>query len=161
MHTRRQAIQTFLFAGASAAPLLAAPAKPNFSGRWTLDRAASSPGSPALIENIDHREPQIRIDTDWDRNGPTGLTNAAMLAPTIELLTGGEQSANEMPAGLSLQTKSHWEGDKLMTAWTIRGLDAPLTGSWTRYLTGPNTMAVDAISEARNHRVTSRLVFVK
>ncbi len=159
MHTRRTAIEAFLLA--AAAPLRAAAAKPNFSGRWTLDRNASSPGSPALIETIDDREPRIRIDTDWDHTGPTGVTNAAMLAPTVELLTGGAQNANEMPAGLSLQTKSHWDGNKLITAWTIRGLDAPLTGSWERYLTGPNTMVVEAVAEARNRRVTSRFVFVK
>ena len=159
MQTRRQMITAML---ASAAGGLAAAAKPNFTGRWHLDPRHSSKEVPAgLMETIDHREPVIRIDTAWDHNVATGVSNAAILAPAVELKSDGAESSNEMPLGLSIATKSHWDGDKLVTEWRLSGLNGPMNGAWTRYLTGPNTMVVDSVAESGGHRVSTRFIFAK
>lgn len=142
----------------AGAALFAAPTKPNFSGKWLLDERRSSREAPtALMETIDHREPALRIDSEWDHNVPTGITNAAILAPAMQLTTDGADATSEMPLGLSLATKSHWQGNKLVTEWRVSGLQRPLSGTWTRYLTGPNTMVVDAVVG----QAKERLVFSK
>jgi len=48
-----------------------------------------------------------------------------------------------MPLGLSLATKSHWDGDRLVTEWRLSGLNAPMSGTWTRNLSGPSAMVVE------------------
>ena len=159
MQTRRQVITTMLV---SAAGVLAAPAKPNFSGRWRLDPSQNSKDAPAdLTETIDHREPVLRIDTHWDPSVATGVSNAAFLAPTVQLKSDGTETSNEVPMGLSLTTKSHWDGDKFVTEWRLNGLQTPMSGTWTRYLTGPTAMVVDSVAESSSHRVTARFVFAK
>ena len=142
----------------ASAALFAAPSKPNFSGKWLLDeRRSSRDAPPALMETIDHREPAVRIDSEWDHNLATGITNAALLAPAMRLTTDGTDATSEMPLGLSLATKSHWEGNKLVTEWRVSGLQRPLSGTWTRYLTGPSTMVVEAVAGQSRQR----LVFAK
>ena len=158
MQTRRQMI-TVMLAGAAG---IAAQAKPNFSGRWHIDSRRSSKDAPAeIVETIDHREPLVRIDTEWNHNSATGVSNAAMLAPAVQLNSDGAENSNEMPMGLSLATKSHWDGDKLITEWRLSGLKAPMSGTWTRYLTGPTSMVVDSVAESDGQRVSRRFVFVK
>jgi hypothetical protein len=157
--TRRQVIAAMF---ASAAIGLSAPEKPNFSGRWRLDPSRSSKDAPAdLAETIDHREPVIRIDTAWDRTRPAGVSNGAILAPAVQLKSDGTESSNDVPMGLSVVTKSHWDGDKLVTEWRLNGLDVPLSGTWTRYLTGPTAMVVDSVAESNGRRLTARYVFAK
>lgn len=147
---------------ATAASGLAAPSKPNFSGRWRLDPSRNSKDAPAdLTETIDHREPVIRIDTDWDKGVATGISNAAILAPAVQLKSDGSETSDDLPLGLSLATKSHWDGDKLVTEWRLNGLDAPMSGTWTRYLTGPSTMVLDSVAESSGHRITARFAFLK
>src|SRR5579885_547650 len=131
--SRRSLITGVIISAAASA----APGKPNFSGKWHLDPRDSKDAPADLIETIDHREPVIRIDTEWDHSSPTGVSNAAMLAPAMQLKTDGAESSNEMPMGMTLVTKSHWEGDKLATEWRVSGLDNPMTGTWNRYSTGP------------------------
>jgi hypothetical protein len=150
-------LRSVVFFFASAA-LFAAPSKPNFSGKWRLDQGRSSREAPAaLVETIDHREPALRIDSDWDHNVATGVTNAAILAPAMQLTTDETEATSEMPLGMSLVTKSRWDGNKLVTEWRVNGLQRPLSGTWTRYLTGPNTMVVDSAAG----QVREKLVFGK
>ena len=158
MLTPRQIITIILASGA----VLAAPSKPNFSGHWRLDQSRSSKEVPAdLVETIDHRESVIRVDTEWDPSKRTGVSNAPMLAPTLQLKSDGTESSNEVPVGLSLVTKSHWDGDKLVTEWHLNGMNNPMSGTLTRYLTDTNTMAVDLVTEGAGNRITARFVFVK
>jgi len=135
---------------------------PNFSGRWRLDESRSSHDAPrGLTEIIDHRDSTLRIDSDWDRSRPAGLSNAPLLAPTLKLVADGDESVNDMPMGMSVSTKSHWEGAELVTEWRLNGLATPLNGTWKRYLTGSGTMVVDSIAEGNRSRSTARFVFVK
>jgi len=158
--TRRQLLASLTAMGAAAAET--ASKQPNFSGRWRLDESGSSRDAPrGLTEIIDHRDAILRIDSDWDRTQPAGLSNASLLAPTLKITTDGEENVNDMPMGMSLATKSHWERSELVTDWRLQGLATPLNGTWKRYLTGPDTMVVDAVTAAARNRTTARLVFVK
>jgi hypothetical protein len=144
-----------------AAGLAAAP-KPNFSGRWRIDERQSSRGAPAdLVQTVDHRDPVMRIDSDWDRNRPTSVAYIAMLAPTVQTMTDGSETANDVPPGMSIATKSHWDGDKLVTEWRVTGLAAEMRGEWTRRLNGTGNMVVDAVTETAGRRVIARFLFVK
>jgi hypothetical protein len=158
--TRRQILGALTAIAAAAAQ--SASKRPNFIGRWRLDESRSSRDAPrGLTEVIDHRDTTLRIDSDWDRTQPTGLSNAALLAPTLKLGTDGAESVNDMPMRMSLATRSHWDGGELVTEWRLNGLAPPLNGTWKRYLTGPDTMVVDAVSEGDRNRASARLVFVK
>jgi hypothetical protein len=147
---------TLALAGLAAAP------KPNFSGRWRIDERQSSRGAPAeLVQTVDHRDPVLRIDSDWNRNRPANSAYIAMLAPTVQTMTDGSETTNEMPPGMSIATKSHWDGEKLVTEWRIDGLAKEMRGEWTRRLNGTGNMIVDAVTETAGRRVSSRFVFVK
>lgn len=136
--------------------------RPNFTGRWRLDEAQSTRGAPhEMTQVVDHREPVMRIDTDWDKNQATGVSNAAILAPTLQLTSDNAENVNAMPLGLSLTTKSHWDGDAFITEWRLNGLQTRLSGNWRRYLSGPTNMVVDSIADGSSGRVTARFVFLK
>ena len=140
MHTRRE----ILAALAAVPSVVVAEDKPNFSGRWRLDPARSSREAPAsLTETIDHRDPVIRIDSDWDRNTATGLTNAALLAPSLQLIANGTEVTNSMPLGMMLLGKSRWNSQALVTEWRLEGMKVPLSGTWRRRMNGAD-MIVDA-----------------
>ena len=115
---------------------------------------------PGLQETIDHRDPVLRIDTEWDRRKATGLTNVALLAPHIELIADGSEARSEMPSRMALETKSHWDGAKLVTDWNVVGLHAPLNGTWTRYMKG-SKMVLDAVTETNTGRTHKTLVFAR
>lgn len=145
----------------AAAGLAAAP-KPNFSGRWRIDERQSSRGAPAdLVQTVDHRDPVLRIDSAWDRNRPTSAAYIAILVPTVQTMTDGSETTSEMPPGMSIATKSHWDGEKLVTEWRVSGLPTEMRGEWTRRLNGTGNMVVDAVTETAGRRVSSRFVFVK
>ncbi len=121
----------------------------------------SSADVPAgLQEIVDHRDPVVKIDSEWDRRKPTGLANVALLAPHVELVADGSPARTEMPSGMALETKSHWDGAKLVTDWNVVGLHAPLNGKWTRYMKGPS-MVVDAVTETNTGRTRRTLVFAR
>jgi hypothetical protein len=141
---------------------LAATPRPNFSGRWRIDERQSSRGAPAeLVQTVDHRDPVLRIDSDWNRNRPTSAAYIAMLAPAFQTMTDGSETTNEMPPGMSIATKSHWDGEKLVTEWRAIGLATEMRGEWTRRLNGTGNMLVDAVTETAGRRVSSHFVFVK
>jgi len=141
---------------------LATAAKPNFSGRWRVDERQSSRGVPAGLEQtVDHRDPVLRIDSTWDHTRPASVAYIAMLAPTVQTMTDGSETANDVPPGMSIATKSHWDGEKLVTEWRVTGLAAEMRGEWTRRLNGTGNMVVDAVTETAGRRVTARFLFVK
>jgi hypothetical protein len=154
-------MKTALCLALAVAGLAAAP-KPNFSGRWRIDERQSSRGAPAdLVQTVDHRDPMLRIDSTWNRNRPMSAAYIAMLAPTVQTMTDGSETANDVPPGMSIATKSHWDGDKLVTEWRVTGLAAEMRGEWTRRLNGTGNMVVDAMTETAGRRVTARILFVK
>jgi TonB family protein len=149
---------------------------PDFSGHWNLDKTRSTLPSPSpddLVEVIDHRDPQLRITTtskDWsgdfwqNTKRPIALTLFALTIPEWVATTDGvERSEKYGPA--ELKSKTHWEGERLITTWSLeRDGRAEITGEWVRSLSPDGrtqSLEVQAHDPQRNAKGEAKLVFVK
>lgn len=160
MQTRREVLAAF----AASVTVACAEVRPNFSGHWQVDSQRSTFNVPLdFTEVINHQEPSIQIDTTFDISQPVGMAIASLLAPKLRLSTTEAQDTNSMPMGLSLVSKSHWQGDRLLTEWKLSGLQSgDQEGAWTRYLSeGGKTMTVEFVAESGGAKVQNKLVLVK
>ena len=149
---------------------------PDWSGRWELDKTKSTlpPASPAdLVDLIDHRDPQLRITTtskDWSAEfglniqKPIALTLFTLTIPEWVATTDGvERSEKYGPA--ELKSKTHWEGDRLITVWSLERDGRPeITGEWVRSLAADGrtqSLEVEAHDPQRGGKGEARLVLVK
>jgi hypothetical protein len=128
-------------------PVSAQFTKPNFSGGWGVDPEKSTssrtlkekpgpdtPPSPlpapsgklSLMERIEHRGVELKIIRFLPEEKPLILIYT----------TDGKENVNQLPGGAGVQrSKSHWEGEKLVTEWELlrdgvvymRGKDARWT----------------------------------
>jgi TonB family protein len=149
---------------------------PDFSGRWELDKAKSnlplvSPDD--LVQVIDHRDPQLRVTTtskDWSAEfgeniqKPIALTLFALTIPEWIATTDGiERSEKYGPA--ELKSKTHWDGPRLITAWSLDRDGRPeIVGEWVRSLSADGrtqTLEVTARDPQRGGKGEAKLVFVK
>jgi hypothetical protein len=105
--------------------------KPNFSGTWQVDPknstskktlkekpgpdAPPAPPPPPLgmlapMEIIQHREPVLKIIRRLPGGKPTMVIYS----------TDGNENVNQMVGGATEQrSKSHWDGEKLVTEWNL------------------------------------------
>lgn len=108
---------------------------PNLSGRWVLNVSRSTlptfkngpdDGSmhvsgcclpKSLVELIDHREPSITIDADGLDIDETGKTHEVHLRETRT--TDNADNVNTAAGGKDLHSRSHWEGDSLVTEHSV------------------------------------------
>jgi TonB family protein len=149
---------------------------PDFSGRWELDKAKSSLPSVSpddLVQVIDHRDPQLRVTTtskDWSAEfgeniqKPISVTLFALTIPQWVTTTDGvERSEKYGPA--ELKSKTHWEGDRLITAWSLERDGRPeIVGEWVRSLSGDGrtqTLEIKAHDPQRGGKGEAKLVFMK
>jgi TonB family protein len=149
---------------------------PDFSGRWELDKAKSNlpPASPDdLVEVIDHRDPQLRITTkskDWSTEfgeniqKPIAVTLFALTIPEWVTTTDGMERSEKYGPG-ELKSKTHWEGERLITAWSLERDGKPeIEGEWVRSLSADGTtqsLEVKAHDPQRGGKGEAKLVFVK
>ena len=86
-------------------------AKPNFSGHWKLDKSKSDFGSGPqpnqVIEVIDHHEPTLVVNTTTGQSGREDKRS-------VRHTTDDAENIN-MVAGHTMKTKTHWEGNSLVT----------------------------------------------
>ena len=110
-------------------PVSAQFTKPNFTGDWSVNPEKSTsektlkekpgpdapptpspapPDKPALMEKIEHRGSELKI-----------IRFLPGEKPFIMLYTtDGNENVNQMAGGASVQrSKSHWEGERLVTEW--------------------------------------------
>ncbi len=149
---------------------------PDFSGRWELDKARSTLPSHTpdnLVQVIEHRDPQLRIITtskDWSTDfglniqKPIAVTLFALTIPEWVATTDGiERSEKYGPA--ELKSKTHWEGDRLITAWSLeRDGRAEIVGEWVRSLSvdgKTQTLEIKAHDPQRGGKGEAKLVFMK
>ena len=95
--------------------------KPDFSGKWILNRQAStlSPGADAMrtgVVRIEHRDPKFRYQGEF-------VSDTGTVQPQFELMAEEERDAagaqQEMRSGASLQ----WEGDALVFTYAAGDLN--------------------------------------
>ncbi|MBI3664777.1 MAG: hypothetical protein HY236_00880 [Acidobacteria bacterium] len=140
----------------AAWPALPQAEKPNFSGRWELDKARSklgpAPAPDAFTESIDHKEPQVII---------SGVTKSAVMRENtsfIKLTTDGVENLNMMN-GNEFRTRTRWEGGKLVTV--VKGMGG-LELTEIRFLSKDGkTQTVDTYMGAPKGEPQQRRVMVK
>ena len=158
--------------------VMAMPGGPHtdFSGRWKLDKTKSALPSASpddLVEVIDHRDPQLRITTtskDWSADfwlniqKPIAVTLFALTIPEWVATTDGvERSEKYGPA--ELKSKTYWEGERLITAWSLERDGRPeITGEWVRSLSADGrtqSLEIQVHDPQRSAKGEAKLVFVK
>jgi hypothetical protein len=149
---------------------------PDLSGRWKLDktRSALPPASPDdLVQVIEQRDQQLRVTTtskDWSGDfseniqKPIALTLFSLTIPEWTATTDGvERSEKYGPA--ELKSKTHWDGDQLVTAWSLeRDGKTEIAGEWVRLLSADGktqSLGIKAHDPQRGGQGEANLVFVK
>ena len=142
---------------AVAASLLVARAesKPNFTGRWELERGASErdPGEstgPRVVEVIRHDEPVLVIDRTIKRD-------SGDMHDVVKLRTDGVEVENPVGNG-TVKSKSRWDDNKLITEGQMEGAP-PLREVRETDDKGRMIVTMDFKTETESR--TMRLVFVK
>jgi len=86
-------------------------AKPDFSGHWKLDKSKSDfgqgPQPDEVTEIIDHHEPTLVVSTTTTQSGREDKRS-------VRYTTDDAENIN-MVAGHTMKTKTHWDGDSLVT----------------------------------------------
>ncbi len=115
-----------------AASATAQDAKPDFSGKWTLDAAKSdfgpAPPPESVVIVIEHKEPNLKTATT--QTGQQGVVTNER-----NLTTDGKENTNKMKAmgtEQDVKSTSKWEGKKLLTAlkFDIQGATIEINDSW-------------------------------
>jgi hypothetical protein len=111
-----------------AAPAVFAQKKPNFSGRWELNKTKSP---PSRMENrvmvIEHRDPQIKV------NLMEKYPDGERTWNPLQLTTDGKKGFYTQVDGKSEQNfQAAWEGAKLVIKWNQdREPTGRKTETWT------------------------------
>ncbi|HEY2943780.1 MAG TPA: hypothetical protein VGN09_15210 [Vicinamibacteria bacterium] len=146
-----------------------AQSKPDFSGTWVLDREKSDPpgmgpgggqgpgASPTGDVTITIT--QTGTELKLERETPAGkMTTAYAL--------DGTESKNTGPRGGETRSKSHWDGEKLLTEGqqTMNGPDGPMTVDFKevrRLDDDGKTMVVETTRTSARGTQTRKTVFTK
>jgi hypothetical protein len=145
--------------GVSAALLIAAQAsRPNFSGRWELDKSRSDFGSlppdDSAMELIEHQEPKLTITQVW-RNAEGEHT------VIWQLTTDGAENLNRMNE-TEIASRTVWEGSNLVTDWRMKRGTRLSEGKYNRSLSEDRkTLTVGVRQRSGSSEVEQHLVFVE
>ena len=107
-----------LFVSAGAA-IIAAQARPDFSGEWLLNRPGSTLPPPVSnvesgVVRIEHREPSFTFHRTYVIGGtPRGAS--------FTRRTDGAESSETGPQGLTTVSTLRWDGAALVLAMRIKG----------------------------------------
>ena len=134
---------------------LAAAGKPDFSGTWLVDQARSTshpterpnadpnaplpppppppppPGKTSPPYIVTHQDPLLTI-----QEGPASYT--------LRLSTDGKENVNRQSNDRTHRSTTRWEGDKLVTQWTLEDNGETLAqGTDTRSLSENGAVMID------------------
>ena len=88
----------------------AAPAKPNFSGRWRMVKDKSDFGGfkapDIIVRVIEHRDPTLNVHTVQTSGGKTSTVD-------VSYFTDGAETTNSM-SGRDAVSKAFWDGPALV-----------------------------------------------
>jgi len=109
--------------------LLPAQAKPNFSGTWKLNAAASDfgamPAPDTRTDKIAHQDPDLK--DAYTQSGPMGEVAAEM-----RYSTDGQETTSTV-RGIEIKCTARWDGDELVIAGktSFNGADVTLADRWS------------------------------
>lgn len=146
-----------------SASVWAQGAKPDFSGKWTMDLTKSDfgpmPGPDSIVNVIEHKEPALKIATT--QKGQQGeITNER------NLTTDGKENPNKMRTmggeQQEVKSTSRWDGRKLMTAFKldVQGGVLEVTDAWELSDDGKVMTVVRDLKTAQG-AFTQKIVFTK
>ena len=129
--TRRLSLQ--ILAGVC---LAARVRKPNLSGNWEVDKTRSTMKTTP-VKNPDPDAPPAPppppADSVFDRMPPQTIThNEPNLtikdgnAPPLNLTTDGKENVTQLSNGAVNRSKSQWDGNQLVTQWSLERNGAPM-----------------------------------
>lgn len=107
-------------------------AKPDFSGKWTLDLAKSDfgqmPPPESMVAVIEHKEPTVKI-TSTQKTAQGEITNERTMT------TDGKENTNTLRTMMGEQpitSTSKWNGKTLVTAYKLAFQDMAIdvSESW-------------------------------
>ncbi|MBK5294611.1 MAG: hypothetical protein JJE04_23385 [Acidobacteriia bacterium] len=153
--TQRRLIAMLLAYGLS---VLAAVAKPNFSGDWKMDPAKSDfgpmPTPDLLTYKIKHEEPTVEMASQ--QKGAQGEYEA-----NSKYTTDGKECVNTI-RNTEIKSTVTWDGDsiKMVSKLIFQGADLTLDDKWTLSEDG-KTITVDRQISSPQGDLTMKTVLVK
>jgi hypothetical protein len=107
----------------------AAPAKPDFSGRWRMVKDKSDFGGftapDIVVRVVEHRDPTLNVHTVQTSKGKTSTVD-------VSYFTDGSQTTNTM-SGRDALSKAFWDGPALVIRTTTKnskGEDQAVEDRW-------------------------------
>ena len=137
-------------------------AKPNFTGKWSLDAAKSDfgpmPPPEFIIHVIDHKEPVIKITTT--QKNQMGESTAER-----NLSTDGKETAGKMPmmgGEQEVKSTSRWDGEELATTLKleVQGTALELHDTWA-LSEGGKVLTIRRVAKTAQGDFTVRTVYNK
>ena len=113
--------------GALACP--AQDAKPDFSGKWTLDAGKSDfgpmPAPSSQVHVIEHKDPKLKVTTTTKSQQGDRTSEASYT-------TDGKENANPGFGGQEVKSTTKWDGKKLVTQRKVQaqGMDIEIKDTW-------------------------------
>jgi hypothetical protein len=137
---------------------LAQGSRPNFSGRWELDKTqtdfGSLPADDSAMELINHQEPRLTITQIWkNADGEHTLV--------WQLTTDGAENITQVNE-IEIRSRTGWEDSKLVTDWKMKSGANLTEGKNVRFLSeDSNTQTVKVRQRSGGGEIEQHLVFVK
>jgi hypothetical protein len=101
-------------------------AKPNFTGKWSLDVTKSDfgpiPPPDSMVAVIDHQEPNVKITTTQKAQGEEVVNSRS-------LTTDGKPNTNKLKLGggeAEVTSTTTWDGKKLRTSFKLDTAGGPI-----------------------------------
>ena len=138
--------------------IVAQASRPNFSGRWELDKSRSDFGSlppdDRAMELIQHQEPKLTITQVWkDTEGEHTVV--------WQLTTDGTENLARMNE-TEIASRTVWEDGKLVTDWRMKTGTQLSEGKYVRSLSEDRkTLTVGVRQRSASKEIEQHLVFVE
>ena len=163
----RQVLSLVLLSAIAVLPAAPQQTKPDFSGRWVLDLTKTeAPAQPPEMEQvIDHKDPVLKWTTKFKDTG----ASETMLPFLIGIADGQAEvradGKEEAVKNGPFERRSHtvWDGQRLVTTWTMKTPQDPPEGRWVRSLSADGkTQIIDIeFRSAVMGTVQAKLIFSK
>lgn len=134
--------------------------KPNFSGKWTLNKPASDFGSfpapDAQIDIIEHNEPHIRLMQTIRGDAVPGGEATSERRYT----TDGKENINKI-GDRGLKSRTIWDGNKLLTTTDLQSPGGPVEIKDTWELTASGQMVITRKFSGPQGERRQKLIFIR
>lgn len=143
-------------------PAWSQDAKPDFTGKWSLDAAKSDfgqmPAPDSLVHDIEHKEPNVKITT-------TQKSEAGDTSNTRTFSTDGKESTNKitmMGTEYPVTTRARWEGQSLAVSasFDAQGATVQLNDTWTLSADG-KVLTITRVAKTPQGDFTTKSVYNK